>query len=65
MNGLGTMPTPLPDANQPNPLTSISAGYEQARSIVQSVTGMAEQTPWYVWAGIAVLLVLKEKRGNQ
>jgi hypothetical protein len=48
-----------------NPLTSISAGYEQLRTIVQSVIQMAEQTPWYVWAAIAVLLVVKEKRGDE
>lgn len=50
--------------SQANPLTSISAGYEQLRQIVNSVIQMAEGTPWYVWAAIAALLIVKD-RGDE
>lgn len=47
-----------------NPVTTISAGYEQLKKIFTDVIGLAEQTPWYVWAAIAALLLLKN-RGDE
>jgi len=59
-------PAGMGDTSSSNPLNSISAGYEQLRQIVQQVIQMAEQTPWYVWAALAVLLVVRDqKRGDR
>lgn len=58
-------PAGMGDTNETaNPLTSISTGYDQLRNILNSIVQMAQGTPWYVWAGIAVVLILKD-RGDE
>lgn len=56
--------TPEPNTTTSNPVTAISAGYDQLRKILNDVIALAEQTPWYVWAALAALLLFKD-RGNE